>query len=142
MVDEPRFDWHAIIRVSGIIIGVTAAFGLIVPVVGALARESWNTQNLSGNEIYRWVYWAIAWALTVWQGSWMLREVHDRIIDDMLITSVLAGVILLIVKIVINILYWPISSDGDTLPLITAIDAGGALMLIVVALIGARINKY
>ena len=142
MEDEPRFDWPAIGRASAIIVAGAAAFGLIVPVVGALAVESWNTQNISGHEIYRWVYWAIAWGLTIWQGAWMLREVHERIIDDMLVTSVIVAVVLLVVKVIIALIYWPIDSDGNSIFLITAIDAGGALMLVIVALVGARVNKY
>ncbi len=141
-MEESRFDWGAIGRVSLIIIGVTVVFGFAVPVLGAVAVAGWDTLKVSGNEIYRWAYWAIAWALTIWQGSWMLREVHERIIDDMLVTSVIAAVVLVIFKVIIWFVYEPIGSEGQPLFPITGIDAGGALMLIVVAMIGARANRY
>lgn len=142
MADQPRFDRGAILRASAIIIGGAAVFGLAVPIIGALAVSSWDTLKVSGNEIYRWAYWAIAWALTVWQGSWMLRKVHDRIIDDMIVTAALSAILLLVVKFIVWIAYEPISSDGVYLFAITPIDVGGALMLVVVALIGARANRY
>jgi hypothetical protein len=141
-MEESRFDWGAIGRASLIIIGVTAVFGLVVPVVGAMAIADWDTLKVSGNEIYRWAYWAIAWGLTVWQGSWMIRHVHERIIDDMLVTSVIAAIVLIIVKVVVWIAYEPTGSEGQRLFAVTGIDAGGALMLVVVAMIGARINRY
>lgn len=72
----------------------------------------------------------------------MIREVHERIIDDMLVTSAIAAVALIIFKFVIWIAYEPIGSEGQRLFAITGIDAGGALMLIVVAMIGARANRY
>jgi hypothetical protein len=141
-MEEARFDWSAIGRASLIIVGVTAVFGLIVPALGAVAVAGWDTLKVSGNEIYRWAYWAVAWGLTVWQGAWMIRQVHERIIDDMLVTSVIAAVFLIIVKFIVWIFYEPIGSEGQRLFAITGIDAGGALMLIVVAMIGARANRY
>ncbi len=146
MADEPRFDRAAILRTSAIIIGGAALFGFLVPLAGVFIAP-WNTRNVSGSEIYRWAYWAIAWALTIWQASWMIREVHERIIDDMIVTAIIVAVVLVIVKFVIWIVYdprinWDPVTLGDRLGPITAIDAGGALMLIVVALIGARINRY
>ena len=142
MTDEPRFDWPAILRVTGIVVGGPAVVGFVIPPVATLAFGLYNTGIVAGNEIYQWFFWVVAWALTFWQGSWMLRRVGDKIIDDMLVVSMIAAVILLIIKIVIGIAYMPISSDGQTVSLVTGIDAGGALMLVVVALIGARINKY
>jgi hypothetical protein len=142
MAEEPRFDRAAIIRAAAIIIGGAAIFGLVVPVVGALAVGPWDTLKVSGNEIYRWAYWAIAWALTIWQGSWMIRHVHERIIDDMIVTSVVAAIVLMIVKFIVWIAYEPLNSEGARLFAVTSIDVGGALMLVVVALVGARINRY
>ncbi len=72
----------------------------------------------------------------------MIRQVHERIIDDMLVTSVIAAVVLIIVKFIVWIAYEPVGSEGQPLFAITGIDAGGALMLIVVAMIGARANRY
>lgn len=142
-MEDSRFDWPAIIRASAFIVGITALYAFVVPVAGAFAVAEWDTLILSGNEIYRWLFWIIAWGITVWQGSWMLNEVHDRIIDDMLVTSVVAAIALLIVKFIIWIVYWPM--DAETLVRygpITPIDAGGALMLVVVALIAARANRF
>lgn len=139
---ESRFDWPAIMRVSGIIVGVSAAYGLIVPVAGALAVTEWDTLKVSGNEIYRWLYWAIAWGLTVWQGSWMRKAVHDRIIDDMIVVAVITAIALIIVKVIIWFIYEPVNSAGTTLLPITSIDAGGALIMVVVAFIGAGTNRF
>ncbi len=137
-----RFDWPAIFRASGIVAGVTAAFGLLVPLVGALAVPAWDTLIVSGSEIYRWLYWALAWVLMFLQGSWMLRMVHDRIIDDMLVTGAIVMVILLVVKFIVWIAYWPVGSEGQRLLPITFIDVAGALLTFVVALIAARTNRF
>ena len=146
MADEPRFDVPEILRATAFIVGIPAVVGLVVPVVGAVAMPSLNTLNISGHEIYNLGFWIIAWGITVWQGSQMLKRVHDRIIDDMLVTAIIAAVGLLIVKVVIWFLYEPTRYDATgeatILPLITAIDAGAALVLVVVALIGARANRY
>lgn len=137
MAEEPRFDWSAIFRVVGIVVAGTAAVGLIVPPAATMAFGLYDTGIAADNEIYQWAYWAVAWGLTIWQGSWMLRRVGDKIIDDMLVMSIIAAAILTLLKIIINLIYVPIESG-----VFSSIDAGGALMLIVVALIGARINKY
>ncbi|MBN1313581.1 MAG: hypothetical protein JXB30_19405 [Anaerolineae bacterium] len=142
MADEPRFDWSAILRVTAIVVGVPAVVGLAIPPIVTLAFGLYDTGIAAGNEIYRWFFWVIAWGLVIWQGSWMLRRVGDKIIDDMLVMSMIAAVLLIIVRAIISIAYVPINSNGQPLPIITAIDAGGALMLIVVALIGARTNKF
>jgi hypothetical protein len=150
MAEDSRFDWHAITRAAAFIVIITGAFGLIVPVAGALAVGPWDTLKISGSEIYRFAYWAIAWGLTIWQGQSMLNRVgHDKIIDDMLVTAAIVAVALILIKFVIWIAYQPINYDPATYNpanldyqfAITAIDAGGALLLIVVALIGARINQ-
>jgi hypothetical protein len=143
-MNEPRFDWGAILRISGIIILVTGGLGLLVPVAGALADGEGllTTLNISGNEIYRWGYWAIAWGMLVWQGNWMLRTVGDKIIDDMLVTGILVAFSLSIIKVVIWLIYQPQSADGTFIDPFTTIDAGGALLCVVVALIAARANRY
>jgi hypothetical protein len=142
MAEEPRFSWPAIFRVVGIVVGVTAAVGLVIPLAVTPAFKLYNTGVVAGNEIYQWAFWVVAWALTIWQGAWMLRRVGDKIIDDMLVVSLIAAPALVVIKLIIAFAYQPIGSDGQPLTILTAIDAGGALMLIVVALVGARINKY
>lgn len=142
MAEEPRFDWSAILQATAIIVGVTAVIGFVVPIVGTLALDLNNTGRVSGNQIYRWGYWAVSWALTIWQGAWMVRKVHERIIDDMLVTSVIAAVVLFIIKIIIAFVYEPVGRDGQLLSVVTSVDAGGALILVMVALIGARTNRY
>jgi hypothetical protein len=137
MAEEPRFDWPAIFRIVGIVVAGAVAIGLIVPPVATMAFKLYNTGIVADNEIYQVAYWVVAWGLTVWQGSWMLRRVGDKIIDDMLVMSIIAAPILVVLKIVINLIYMPIESG-----ILSGIDAGGALLLIVVALISARINKY
>lgn len=141
MAEEPRFDWPAIFRVAGIIVAGAAAAGFIVPPAITLALGLYDTGIVAGNEIYHWFFWIVAWGLTVWQASWMLRRVGDKIIDDMLVVSMIAAAALVVVKLVIAFAYQPIGSDGQPFVL-SGIDAGGALMVIVVALVGARINKY
>jgi hypothetical protein len=143
-MDENRFDWGAIARATGIVVGITTAYALIIPIVGAFidGNGPLTTSTISGHEIYRWLYWGLAWGLIIWQASWMIRNVGDRIIDDMLVTSVFVAITLLIVKVITSIIYAPVDSDGQNLFLIGGIDAAGALMVFVVALIGARINRY
>ena len=147
---DDAYDWPAITRAAAFIVVITGAFGLIVPVAGALAVGPWDTLKISGSEIYRFAYWAIAWGLTIWQGQWMLNEVgHDKIINDMLVTAAIVAVVLVVIKFIVWIVYQPINYDPATYNpanldyqfAITAIDAGGALLLVVVALIGARINQ-
>jgi hypothetical protein len=143
-MDEGRFDWRAIARVCGIIVGVSTLFALIVPVVGAFidGNGPLDTRIISGHQIYRWLFWLIAWGLTIWQAAWMLREVGERIVDDMLVTSFIVAIALMIVKVIVWLAYEPASADGTLLPPITGIDAAGGLMLIVIALVGARLNRY
>jgi hypothetical protein len=142
-MDEGRFDWRAIARVCGIIVGVTAIFALVVPVVGAFidGNGPLDTRTISGHQIYRWLFWLIAWGLTIWQAGWMLREVGERIVDDMLVTSIIVAIALMIVKVIVWLAYEPVANGTLQLP-ITSIDAAGALMLIVIALVGARMNRY
>jgi hypothetical protein len=143
LMDEGRFDWRAIARVSGIIIGVTAIFGLVVPVAGAFidGNGPLDTRTISGHQIYLWLFWAIAWGLTIWQAGWMLREVGERIVDDMLVTSIIVAITLMILRVIVWLAYEPVSG-GVLQPPITGIDAAGGLMLIVIALVGARMNRY
>ena len=143
-MNEPRFDWGAIFRASGIVVLIAGGLGLLIPIAGAFADGDGplNTRNISGNEIYQWGYWAIAWGLLIWQGNWMLRVVGDKIIDDMLVTGILVALILSVLKIVIWVIYEPQSTVGVSIDPFTAIDAGGALLCVAVALIAARANRY
>ncbi len=143
MTEGSRFDWPAIFRGAGIIVGVTAVLGLSVPIGGAFIDGNGpiGTQDVSGNQIYRWAFWALAWVLTIWQGAWMLRQVGDRIIDDMLVTAGIAAVALLVVKAVVWLAYEP-RVRGQLLLPITGIDAAGALALIIIALVAARVNRF
>jgi hypothetical protein len=135
MSEEPRFDWNGIFRGTAMIVGGAAVIGFAVPPLATLALNLYNTGIVAGNEIYRIVYWAVAWALTVVQGAWMLRHVGDRIIDDMLVIAIISALGLVIIKFVIWIVYEPVAP-------FTGLDAGGALLLIVVALVAARANRF
>lgn len=146
-MDESRFDWAAIFRVTGIVSGGAAAFGLLIPFLGALAGEFGllpiDTLIVSGNVIYRFLYWAIAWGLLVWQGNWMLEMVHERIIDDMLVTSALIIVALLIVKFLVWLLYEPITvATGEPQVAVNFIDVFGALTTFLVGFVAARANRF
>ena len=117
------------------IVGGAALVGFVVPPVATLALKLYNTGTVAGNDIYRIVFWATAWGLTVVQGAWMLRHVGERIIDDMLVVAIISALALMIVKFIIWLVYAP---EGW----FTGLDAGGALLLIVVALIAARTNRF
>ena len=140
--EEARFDWGAIARATGIIVGGTALIGVIVPLALTVLLKLGHTGRVAGNDIYRWGFWAVAWALTLWQGTTMLRRVHDAIIDDMIVTAVLSAVILFFVKLLLNLTLEPLNEQGALLPVVTAIDTGGALVLVVVAIISARVNRF
>lgn len=136
--DEPRFDFPSIARAAGIIVGGTTLFGFATPAIVTLVFNpaSSHTGPAAGSIIFTWAFWGVAWALTVWQGAWMLREVgHDRILDDMLVLAVVAAVLLLIVKIMVSLIY-------EAERVFTGFDVGGALILLVVAFIGARANRF
>lgn len=139
---EPRFDWSAIFRAAAIIIVGTAILGFAVPPAITLAQQLGHTGRVAGNDLFRWGFWAVAWALTIWQGAWMRRQVGDRIWDDMVVVAAIVAVALMLTKIMIALIYEPISSEGDLLPVVTSIDTGGALILVVVALIGAGTNRF
>lgn len=141
-MDTSKFDWPAILRASGIVIAIAAAYAFIVPVAGALAMESWDTLIVSGHEIYRWLFWGLAWGLVVWQGNWMLNAVHDRVIDDMLVVGAVTALALLVVKVVVWFVFWPTNGAGERLLFITPLDVAGALMTFVAAFIAARANQF
>ncbi len=144
---QPPLDWRAIFRVAGIVTGATALFGIAIPLIGALIGEAvggtgpLNTRVISGHELYRWLYWAVSWGVMFWQGQWMLRRVGKQNINDMLVTAIITAVALMIVKFVVWIVYDPVNS-GQRLFAITAIDAMGALALLIVGFIAARINAF
>jgi len=141
-VEEARFDWPAIGRALLIIALVPIVFAFAVPPLAGLALGLPKTGPIAGNEIYRWLYWVLAWGLIIWQGAWMLRIVgHDHIIDDMLVVSAIAGVTLVIVKFVVWFIYQPTNADGGNQFALTYVDVAGVIVLFLVALIGARVNR-
>jgi hypothetical protein len=151
---EGRFDWPVIGRATAIIFASAGAFAMLAPLAGALLVDEviplgaeWSTLNVSGHVVYRFLVWAIAWGVTFVMGQRMINEVHERIIDDMLVTSGLAALMLLILKVVVWLVYEPTIYDvntpqGELLPIVNAVDVGGALLLVVVGLIAARVNQY
>lgn len=141
-MDQPRLDWRAIGRSVGIIVGAVAIFAFLVPVVGAIAVTEWDTLIITGSEIYRWLFWIIAWAMIFIQGSWMLKHVHEAIVNDLLVITALVDVLLFIVKFAVWFIFWPIAEDGTRLFAITGIDAFGAVGAIIVAFVAARVNQY
>lgn|SRR5690606_10628047 len=141
-LNEPRFDWGAIFRASGVIILGTAILAFVIPPVLTILLQRGHTGYVAGNDLFRWGYWAIAWALTIWQGSWMLRMVGDRIWDDMIFVAAITAAVLIVLKIVNSLIYEPIGSEGQLLPILTSTDVGGAIILVVVALVGAGTNRF
>lgn len=142
MADEPRFDWPAILRACLIIVGGTALVGFAVPPALTLALGLTHTGHIAGNDFFRFGFWAVSWVLTIWQGSSMLKRVSDQIIDDMLVTAVIVAFVLMFVKVAVALIYEPLNGQDELLPVVTALDTGGALVLIVVALIAARVNRF
>jgi len=136
--NEPRFDVPAIARAAAVIIGATAVFGFAVPALITVLFDptSSSTSPAASSVIFTWAFWGVSWGLTVWQGAWMLRDVgHDRILDDVLVLAVICAIVLLIVKIMIALVY-------EAESVFTGFDVGGALVLLVVALVGARANRF
>ena len=135
--DEPRFDIPAIARAAAIIIGGTTLFGFAIPALITILFDptSSSTTPVVSNVIFTWAFWGLSWGLTLWQGAWMVRTVGDRILDDSVVLAVICAVVLLIVKIAIALVY-------EAENIFTGFDVGGALVLLVVALIGARANRF
>ena len=135
--NEPRFDFPAIARAAAVIIGGTAVFGFAVPALITILFDptSSSTTPAVSNVIFTWAFWGVSWGLTVWQGAWMLRDVGDRILDDVVVLAVICAIVLLIVKIMIALIY-------EAESIFTGFDVGGALVLLVVALVGARANRF
>ena len=135
--DEPRFDIPAIARAAAIIIGGTTLFGFAIPALITILFDptSSSTTPVVSNVIFTWAFWGLSWGLTLWQGAWMVRTVGDRILDDSVVLAIICAVVLLIVKIAIALIY-------EAENIFTGFDVGGALVLLVVALIGARANRF
>jgi hypothetical protein len=142
MTEEPRFDWPTIFRSVAIIVGASALVGFAIPPLLTLAFGMYNTGYAAGNDIFNWGFWIAAWIATFVQGAYFLKHVGTKIVDDMLVVAIGSMILLVIVKFIVAIVYLPITQDGQPLPLMTGIDAGGALMIVVVALIAARMNRY
>jgi hypothetical protein len=142
MADQPRFEWGKIFLAVALIVGITTAVGFAVPAGLTLALKLGHTGIVAGSDLFRWGFWVVAWLLTFWQGMTMLRTIHDAIVDDMVVTAGIAALLLMIVRMFISLVYEPMNGQGELLPVITALDTGGALMMVVVALISARINRY
>ena len=142
MAEEPRFDWPAIARSVAIIVGASAVVGFAVPPIITLAFGLFNTGYAAGNDLFNWGYWVVAWIATFVQGAYFLRHVGEKIVDDMLVVAIVSMILLVIIKFIVAIVYLPITADGRPVSLMTAIDAGGALLIVVIALIAARMNAY
>jgi len=142
MAEEPRFDWPTIIRSVAIIVGASAIVGFAIPPVITVVFGLYNTGYAAGNEFYNWGYWVAAWIATFVQGAYFLRHVGDKIVDDMLVVAIVSMIVLVVVKFIVAIVYLPITEDGQPIGLMTGIDAAGALAIVVVAMVAARMNRY
>lgn len=146
-MDLERFDWPAIGKSLAFVVGIPTVYAIVSVLALALTVNEFVGQNdldtlkVSGSVLYRFFFWASAWGVTVWRGAVMIREVHERIIDDMLVLAIASMIILMIVRFIVWLSFAPINPDGTPQFFLTSIDAGGALLLIVVALIGARANR-
>ncbi len=144
-------NWPAIFRAVAIIVGITAIVAFAVPVVGAVIDGDGplDTGNITGHEIYRVGVWVIAWVATIAAGAWMLRNVHTRIIDDMLVAAILAAMLLLIVRIVIGFVFeprtnWEPDPAGNNTLIVfpTFIEVACAALMVVLGMVAARVNAY
>ena len=142
MAEEPRFDWPTIARSVAIIVGASAVVGFAVPPLITLAFGLYNTGFAAGNVFFNWGYWVAAWVATFVQGAYFLKHVGTKIVDDMLVVAIVSMIVLVVVKFIVAIVYLPIAEDGQPLGLMTGIDAAGALAIVVVAMIAARMNQY
>lgn len=155
--DERVLDLGAMARALAIIVIIPAVYAFAVPPLLGTAFGHAHTGPIAGNQIYRWLYWVIAWGLILWQGSWMRQAVHDRIFDDMAITAVIAIGILLGVKFVTWFVFNPVI--GCTLPpeqitvenvaqvcspvsFITIVDVLAAVVGVILSIVGALANRF
>ena len=142
MSEEPRFDWPTILRSVAIIVGASTVVGFAIPPIITLAFGLFNTGYAAGNEFFNWGYWVVAWIATFVQGAYFLRHVGEKIVDDMLVVAIVSMIALVIIKFIVAIVYLPITADGQPVSLMTGIDAAGALAIVVVAMVAARMNAY
>lgn len=146
-MDIERFDWPAIGKSLAFVVGIPTVLAFVIVLGLALTVNEYigandlDTLKVSGSFLYRFAFWASAWGVVLWRGAVMIREVHERIIDDMLVLAVVATIILFIVRIIVWISFEPVNSDGSPQFFLTSVDAGGALLMILVALIAARANR-
>lgn len=140
--DEPRFDWPAIGSALLVIVLVPTIYAFAVPPLAGMALNMPSTGPIAGNDIYRWGFWGLAWGMIIWRGAWMARVVHERIVDDMLVTSAAAAAILLGVKFLIWVFYAPVNANNELISFITPIDTLAAVVALGIAWLGARANRY
>ena len=142
MAEEPRFDWPTIARSVAIIVGASALVGFAVPPIITLAFSLGTTGYAAGNEFFNWGYWVAAWVATFVQGAYFLKHVGEKIVDDMLVVAIVSMIVLVVVKLIVGIVYLPLTADGQPGQIMTGIDAAGALAIVVVAMVAARMNRY
>jgi hypothetical protein len=140
-MNEGRFSWPHIFRAAGIIVGGAAVVAVAAPLIWAFSDGNGPASTADGfsNTLVLWLVWAVAWGLTFLMGQRMIKEVGDKIIDDMLVTGITAALGILIVKVVTWIFY--VQGLSTVLP-ISPVDGASFLVTVVVALVAARINQY
>ena len=138
----PRFDWPEILK-AVIVTGIgSLIYAVAVPIIGALLGSG-NTGPTAGNDIFLWTSRGVLWALIIWRGAAMGRVVGDRIVDDMLVSAVLASGVWLVIKIVVIVLiYGAVKADGTPVALVDLNDLLGIVAALVISWLGAKANRY
>jgi len=153
--DERVFNWGNMARVLAIIVIIPAVYAFAVPPLLGMALSYNHPGPIAGSQIYRWLFWGMAWGLILWQGSWMRQGGGDRILDDMAVTGFIAALILLGVKIVTWFVYQPaiectvpweqvidVYTQCTAIGPITIIDLLAAAVSLVLSFIGALANRF
>jgi hypothetical protein len=144
-------------RALAIIVIIPTVYAFAVPPLLGTALGHAHTGPLAGSQVYRFPFWIIAWGLILWQGTWMRKAVHDRIFDDMAVTTVAAAGILLGVKFVTWFIFEPantctvpmdqvtvnnIRDVCNVLSFVTMIDVLAAVIAVVLGFVGALANRF
>ena len=156
-LDQRVFNWRAIGRALAIIVLIPAAYAFAVPPILGTALNYLDTGPIAGNIIYRLVFWGIAFALILWQGSWMRQVVQAQILDDMALTGTVATFILIGVKFAVWFIYKPVINCTIPVAQVTVdnfmtactrinfldmTDVIAAVAAIVLSFIGALANRF
>ena len=139
---EPRFEWPEIFKVVAFTTAGSLAYAIIIPLIGAALGPSGSTGPTAGSDVFLWSSRGLLLALIIWRGATMGRLVGDRIVDDMLVGSVVAFVGWLLVKIVVLVIIYQGEAEGQPIPLIHVSDLITPPAAVFVSWLGAKANRF